>query len=122
MYLQIERKSLSNMAHDRMNELALVIPLLTSLNILLANPAFAQINVPPLLVDTQDHDGLDFPDLDQAADAPDPTAGELGEEDHAFGVVVLEERHVGSHVGDGFDLDHHRHVYLRVLGFVHAAL
>ena len=104
-YLQIDRKSLSDMTHDRMNELALVIPLFTSLNIFLTNSTFAQINVTFLFIHTQDHDGLDSPDLDQAAHTPDPTAGELGEEDHAFDVVVLEERHVGSHVGDVFDLD-----------------
>ena len=110
------------MTHDGMNKLALVIPLFASLNIFLADSTFAQINVTLLFIHTKNHHRLDSPDLDQAAHTPDPTAGELGEEDHTFDVVVLEEGHVGSHVGDVLDVDHHSHVDFWVLGFVHPAL
>lgn len=110
------------MAHDGVDELALVVPLLTGLYILLGNPPLTQINVAFLLVDPEDHDGLDSAHLDEAADTSNPTAGELREENHALDVVVLEKRDVGAHVGDVLDLDHHRHVHLWVPGLVHAAL
>lgn len=120
--LKVNPEGLGHMAHDGVNELALVVPLLAGLNIFLRHPALAEIDVALLLVDPEDHDGLDAADLDEAADGPDPAARELGEEDHALDVVVLEQGNVGAHVGDGLDLYHHRHVHLRVLGLVHAAL
>lgn len=110
------------MAHNRVDKLALIVPLLTPLNILLGNPPLAEIDVSLLLVDTKDHDGLDAADLDEAADAANTAPRELGEEDHALDVVVLEEGHVRAHVGDVLHLYHYRRVHLRVLGFVHAAL
>lgn len=110
------------MAHDGVDELALVVPLLAGLDVLLGHPALAEVDVALLLVDAKHHDGLDAADLDEAADGADPAAGELGEEDHALDVVVLEEGDVGPHVGDVLHLDHHRHVHLRVPRLVHAAL
>lgn len=110
------------MAHDRVDELALVVALLAGLDILLGDAALAEIDVALLLVDTEDHDGLLAPDLDEAADAADSTTRELGEEDHALDIVVFEKRDVSAHVGDVLHLNHHRHVHFRILGFVHSAL
>jgi len=64
-------------AHDGMDELALVVPLLAGLNVFFGDPALAEIDVSLFLVNTKDHYGLDAPHLDEAADAPNPTAGEL---------------------------------------------
>ena len=107
------------MAHDGVDELALVVPFLTGLNVLFGDPTLAEIDVTLFLVDTEDHDGLDAADLDEAADAANTTAGELREQDHALDVVVLQKRHVRPHVGDVLHLNHHRHVHLRVPRLVH---
>nr|AFK44982.1 unknown [Lotus japonicus] len=77
------------MAHDGVNELALVVPLLTSLNIFFRNPTLTEIDVTLLLVNTEDHHRLNATHLDETADTPNPTAGELREQDHPFDVVVL---------------------------------
>ena len=55
-----------------------------------------------LLVHTEDNHDLVAPDADELLDTPDTTARELGEEDHAVDVVVLEELHVRTHLGDLF--------------------
>ena len=105
-----------------MHKLALIEPLLAALDVLLGDAALAEIDIALLLVDAEHHDGLDAADLDEAADAPNAAAGELGEENHALDVVVLEERDVGAAVGHALDLDHHRLVDLRVPRLVHPAL
>ena len=75
-----------------------------------------------LLINPKDYHGLDASHLDQATHAMNPTPRELGEEEHALNVVVLEQVDVRAHVGNVIDLNHHRHVHFRALHFVHAAL
>ena len=75
-----------------------------------------------LLINPKDHHGLDASHLDQATHTMNPTPRELGEEDHALNVVVLEQVDIRAHVEDVIDLNHHRHVHFRVLHFVHATL
>lgn len=91
-------------------------------NILFRHPPLAEIDVALVSLDADDHDGLYAADLDEAVEAPYTASRELRQRDHALGVVVLEEGDVGAKVADGLDLDHHRRVHVRVLGFVHSAL
>ena len=60
--------------------------------------------------------------LDQVTQATNLISRELGEEDHALNVVVLEYRDVRAHVGDVIDPNHHRHVHFLALRFVHTTL
>jgi hypothetical protein len=53
-----------------------------------------------LLVHTQHNDNLVTPNADELLDTTDTTSREFGEQDHAIDVVVFEELHVRSHVGD----------------------
>ncbi|KAJ0969835.1 hypothetical protein J5N97_022712 [Dioscorea zingiberensis] len=98
------------MAHDRMDELALVVVLLAGLDALLVDMALGDIDLPLLAIKAEDHDKLQVADLDETANAPDAAAGGLGVEDHALDVVVLVEGDVGAHVGDDLHLDHDGHL------------
>ena len=75
-----------------------------------------------LLINPQNHNNLVPIHPDELVDAPDPPPAELGEEDHALLVVVLEQVHVGAHLGDGTDLHHDDVVDLGKLVLVHAAV
>lgn len=120
--LKVKAHGLRDMAHDGMNKLALIVPLLAGLDILLGDTALREIDVALLAINTENHDRLLAANLDETANAADTAAGELGEEDHALNVVVLEEGDVCAHVGDVLHLDHDGHVDLGVLGLVHPAL
>lgn len=120
--LEIEQHCLSDMAHDRVDKLALVVALLAGLDVFLGDPALAEVDVTLLAVHPEDHHRLLPAHLYEAADAPDPAAGEFREQNHPLDVVVLQQGDVGSHVGDVLHLHHHRHVHLRVLGLVHPTL
>jgi hypothetical protein len=88
-----------------------------------------------LLVDAQHDDDLVAADADELLDAADAPPRQLGEEDHAVDVVVLEELDVGAHLGDLtvslaargrkthlHDLDHDEALQLGVLLLVEAAV
>ena len=75
-----------------------------------------------LLVDSQHDDDLVAANADQLLDAPNTPPRQLGEEDHAVDVVVLEELDVCSHLGDLHDLDHNKALQLRVLLLVKPAV
>ena len=64
---------------------------LASLDIFFGDFPLAKVNVALLFVDTEHHHGLNPTHLDETADAPNLTPRELGEQDHALDVVVLEE-------------------------------
>lgn len=69
-YLQIDFHRLSNMAHDRVNELALIKPMYARDNILFRHPPLAEIDVALVSLDADDHDGLYVADLNEAVEAP----------------------------------------------------
>ena len=62
-----------------------------------------------------DNDWLCSSDSDQLVDGPDSSSGQLGEEDHALDVVVLQQMDVRAHVGDGPDVDHDHVLHFREL-------
>ena len=74
-----------------------------------------------LLVNPDHHNGLCPADPDQFVDTPDPSPAQLGQQDHALDVVVLEQVDVGAHVRDRTDVDHHHVVDLGVLLLVEPA-
>jgi hypothetical protein len=53
-----------------------------------------------LLVHAEHNDDLVATDSDKLLDTADTPSREFGEQDHAIDVVVLEELHVGSHIGN----------------------
>jgi len=120
--LEIEAHGLGDVAHDGVDELGLVEAILAGLDIFFCDAALGEVDVALVAVDAEDHDGFLAADLEERGDGADAAARELGEEKHAFDVVVLEEGNVGAHVHDVLHLDHHRHVHLGILGLVHAAL
>ena len=95
---------------------------LASLDIFFGDSPLAKVDVALLFVDMEHHHELDPTHLDETADAPNLMPRELGEQDHALDVVVLEEWDVGAHVGDVLHLNHHCHVNLWVLCLVYSAL
>ena len=74
-----------------------------------------------LLVNPDHHDRLCPSDPDQFVDTPDSPPAQLGQQDHALDVVVLEQVDVGAHVRDRTDVDHHHVVDLGVLLLVEPA-
>ena len=68
-----------------------------------------------LLVNPDHHNGLCSSDPDQFVDTPDSSPAQLGQQDHALDVVVLQQVDVGAHVRDRTDVDHHHVVDLGVL-------
>ena len=120
--LEVDPEGLGNVAHDRVDELGLVVPVLAGVRLLLGDPALGEVDVALVAVDAEHDGGLLAADLDEGGDGADAAAGELREEDHALDVVVLEEGDVGAHVGDVLHLDHHRRVHLREPRLVHPAL
>jgi len=53
-----------------------------------------------LLVDTQHDDDLVAANANKLLDRADASPGQLGKQNHAVDVIILEELDVGSHVGD----------------------
>ena len=64
---------------------------LASLDIFFGDSPLAKVDVALLFVDMEHHHELDPTHLDETADAPNLMPRELGEQDHALDVVVLEE-------------------------------
>jgi hypothetical protein len=120
--LEVDFERLRNVAHDRVHELGFVVLVLACVRLLLGDPALGEVDVALVAVDTEYDGGLLAADLDEGGDGADATAGQLGEEDHALDVVVLQEGDVRAHVGDVLHLDHHRRVHLGEPWLVHPAL
>jgi len=120
--LEVDLERLGDVAHDGVHELGFVVPVLAGLRLLLGDTALGEIDVPLVTVDTEHDGGLLAADLDEGGDGADAAAGELGEEDHALDVVVLEQGDVRAHVGDVLHLDHHGRVHLGEPRLVHPAL
>jgi hypothetical protein len=120
--LEVDVERLRDVAHDGVHELRLVILVLACVRLLLGDPALGEVDVALVAVDTEHDGGLLAADLDEGGDGADSTAGQLGEEDHALDVVVLQEGDVRAHVGDVLHLDHHRRVHLGEPRLVHPAL
>lgn len=115
---------LGDVAHDGMYHLALVVTLLTLDDILGGDTTLREIDVTCsqkpssaplntyqprreararhtlLLVDTEDDHDLVAPHADELLDTADTSSGQLGEENHAVDVIVLEELDVSTHLGD----------------------
>lgn len=53
-----------------------------------------------LFINPQHDNNLVPSNTDKLLDGPDTSPGQLGEQDHAVDVVVLEELDVGAHLGD----------------------
>lgn len=108
---------LSNVAHNRVDDLALVVTLLATNDILGGHTTLGQIDIALLLVDTENDDDLVATDTDQLLDGTNASSGKLREQDHAVDVVVLEKLDVGAHVGNliwGSALTHpHAHAHHR---------
>ena len=68
-----------------------------------------------ILVATQHDDDLVPADTDELVDRTNTTARELRQQDHALDVVVLEQRHIGAHLGDAAHVHHDEIIDLRVL-------
>merc|ERR1719458_1706806 len=101
-----------------------VLPTLMSLlmlRILLGDSPLGQVDVTLVLVDPDDHHGLGPAHPDELVDAPDPPPGELGQQDHALYVIVLQEVDVCAHVGDTPNIHHHHIVHLGVFLLVEPA-
>lgn len=108
---------LGNVAHNRVDDFALVVTLLATNDILGGDTALGQIDITLLLVDTENDDDLVATDTDQLLDGANTSSGKLREQDHAVDVVVLEKLDVGAHIGDliwGSALTHsHAHAHHR---------
>jgi hypothetical protein len=111
---------LSDVAHDRVHGLALVVALLALNDVLRGDTTLRQINItykttsqPPdqflvlergplalLLVDTEHNDDLVASNTDELLDGTDTSARKFGEQNHAVNVVVFKQLHVGAHLGD----------------------
>ena len=100
-----------------------LLPLLPpSPSLILASLAHTSASLAPLpfrplltliLVDPHDDDGLCLADPDEFVDGADAPPRQLREQDHALDVVVLEQTHVGAHLGDLTHRHHHHVVDLR---------
>lgn len=120
--LKVDLERLGDVAHDGVHELGLVVPVLARVRLLLGDAALGKVDVALVAVDTEHDGGLLAANLDEGGDGADTAAGELGEEDHALDVVVLEQGDVRAHVSDVLHLDHHRGVHLREPLLIHPAL
>ena len=89
--LHVDTFDLGHMPQDRVYGLRALEPLVTLLQVFRRHAALGQVNVPLLLVNAQHHAHLLLPYPDELVDRADPAAAELGEQDHALDVIVLEE-------------------------------
>ena len=71
--------------------------------------SFVLVSLTLVLVDPHDDDGLSFAHSDELVDGADAPPGELGQQDHALDVVILEQADVGAHLRD-LTHRHHHHV------------
>lgn len=112
-----DQSLLGDVAHNRVDDLALVVTLLAANDILGGDTALGQIDITLLLVDTENDDDLVATNTDQLLDGTNTSSGKLREQDHAVDVVVLEKLDVGAHIGDliwGSALTHsHAHAHHR---------
>jgi hypothetical protein len=78
---------LGDMAHDAVDHLRLVVPLLALYDILGRHSALRQIDVALVLVHTQHDDDFVAPDPDEFLDGADTSSRQFREQDHAIDVV-----------------------------------
>lgn len=109
---------LRNVAHDRVDGLALVIPLLALDDILRRHSSLRKIDIAwgrrqsgrrfshavarltLLLVDTQNHDDLIATNTDELLDTSNTSSRQFGEEDHSVNIVVFQQLHICAHLGN----------------------
>lgn len=97
---------LCDVAHNAVDHLALVVPLLALDDILWADSALGQINVALLLVHSQhDHD-LVTPNTDELLDGSNTPSRQFREENHAVDVVIFQQFDVCAHFRDLLHVDH----------------
>mmetsp|Transcript_15773 Transcript_15773/g.49582 ORF Transcript_15773/g.49582 Transcript_15773/m.49582 type:complete len:212 (-) Transcript_15773:116-751(-) len=120
--LHISPRGLRHVPEDGVHHLGLVVLLLAGGNVLRGHAPLGKINVPLLLVHTEDHNRLLAPDLDELGDGADTPPRQLREQDHALDAVVLEQGHVSAHLRDALHLDHDHVIDLRELLLVHASV
>src|ERR1700761_8719314 len=73
-----------------------------------------------LLVDSEDNHHLVLADTDELLDRTDTTSGQFTEQDHALNVVVLEQLHVSTHLGNLTHVHHDEIIDLGELARIHA--
>lgn len=112
-----DQSLLGDVTHDRVDDLALVVTLLATNDILGGDTTLGQIDITLLLVDAENDDDLVAANTNQLLDGTNTASGKLREEDHAVDVVVLQKLDIGAHIGDltwGSALTHsHAHAHHR---------
>lgn len=81
---------LGNVSHYGMDDLALVVPLIALDDVLWRHSTLGEIDVPLLLVDSEDDNDLVSSHADKLLDTPDTSSGQLREQDHAIAGGLLE--------------------------------
>lgn len=119
--LEWDLSGLGDVAHNRVNRLALVVSLFTLDNIFGGDTTLRQIDVSCinresaiwtsnelninhtlLLVDTQNNNNLVAANTDQLLNTANTSSRKFGKQNHAVDVVVFQQLDVGAHLGDLF--------------------